>query len=61
MAVLEARPPRVTEHAVEVDGLPPALDGLRVVQLTDLHCGPFVSEERVDRWVASTIASRPNP
>ena len=51
MAVLKARPPRVAAQVVEVDGLPAALDGLRIVQLSDLHCGPFVSEERVDDWV----------
>jgi predicted MPP superfamily phosphohydrolase len=52
MAVLKARAPHVASHGVEIDGLPAALDGLKVVQLTDLHCGPFVSEERVDGWVA---------
>jgi predicted MPP superfamily phosphohydrolase len=31
--------------------LPPALDGLTVVQLSDLHCGAFASEEVVRSWV----------
>jgi predicted MPP superfamily phosphohydrolase len=50
--------PHVVEHEVVVDRLPAALDGLRVVQLTDLHCGPFVSEQRVAGWVERANALR---
>ena len=32
-----ARHPTVTRHRVALPGLPPAFDGLRVVQLSDLH------------------------
>jgi predicted MPP superfamily phosphohydrolase len=32
-----ARHPTVTRHRVVLDGLPPTFDGLRVVQLSDLH------------------------
>jgi predicted MPP superfamily phosphohydrolase len=31
----------ITHHDVLLEGLPPALDGCRVVQLTDLHAGFF--------------------
>ena len=38
---------------VEIDGLPEAFDGYRIVQISDLHCGPFASGRRVARWVGS--------
>ena len=34
-------------------GLPPAFDGYRIAQISDLHCGPFADGARVDRWVAA--------
>jgi predicted MPP superfamily phosphohydrolase len=43
---------RVKEREVPIAGLPPAFDGYRIVQLSDLHCGPFASGRRVARWVA---------
>jgi predicted MPP superfamily phosphohydrolase len=48
--------PRLSRHDIPVDGLPAAFDGYRVVQISDLHCGPFVSGARVARWVASVNA-----
>jgi predicted MPP superfamily phosphohydrolase len=40
-------------HRVElaVDGLPAALDGYRIAQLSDLHVGPHTSPARVRGWV----------
>lgn len=35
----------VREETIEVPGLPEALDGFRVGQLTDVHIGPFVSTD----------------
>lgn len=43
--------PRLREHTVAIDELPAAFDGYRVAQISDLHCGPFASGERVDGWV----------
>ena len=43
--------PRVRAHAISIAGLPAAFDGYRVAQISDLHCGPFASGARVDRWV----------
>src|SRR5438876_644052 len=37
-----------------------AFDGYRIVQLSDLHCGPFVSGRRVARWVARANGLRPD-
>jgi predicted MPP superfamily phosphohydrolase len=45
--------PRLREHEIEIAGLPPAFDGYRVAQISDLHCGPFADGARVDRWVAA--------
>ena len=44
--------PRLRRRAVRILGLPAALDGYRVGQLSDVHCGPHVSEARVAGWVA---------
>jgi hypothetical protein len=44
---------RVVEREVPIASLPAAFDGYRIVQLTDLHCGPFASGRRVAAWVAS--------
>jgi predicted MPP superfamily phosphohydrolase len=45
--------PRVRRHEISIAGLPAAFDGYRVAQISDLHCGPFASGERVDHWVAA--------
>ncbi len=42
----------LTEHSVPLPGLPPALDGLRLVHLTDLHAGIFVRARHVGRAAA---------
>ena len=52
---LEAR-----EVDLPMDNLPPALDGLRLAQLTDLHMGPFMSERDVARAVAMANEFRPH-
>jgi predicted MPP superfamily phosphohydrolase len=44
---------RVRRHEVVIEGLPEAFDGYRVVQISDLHCGPFASGRRVAAWVAA--------
>jgi len=43
---------RIIHRDVSVASLPAAFEGYRIVQLTDLHCGPFASRRRVDAWVA---------
>lgn len=42
----------VTRREVRVRGLPRALDGLRVAQLSDVHCGPYVPRWMYRRWAA---------
>ena len=43
--------PRLLEHDVEVPGLPEELDGYRIAQISDIHCGAFTPPDRVRRWV----------
>ena len=43
--------PRLRARDVQIPGLPPAFDGYRVAQISDLHCGPFASGARVASWV----------
>lgn len=52
--------PRIRRRDVEIEGLPEAFDGYRIVQISDLHCGPFASGRRVARWVASANRLEPD-
>lgn len=45
--------PRVRNRDVFIAGLPEELEGYRIAQISDLHCGPFASGRRVASWVAS--------
>ncbi|MEI8255224.1 MAG: metallophosphoesterase [Deltaproteobacteria bacterium] len=42
---------RVRRVELRVDGLDPALDGVRLVQLPDLHCGPYMPRAYLT-WLA---------
>lgn len=44
--------PRVRRRAVRIAGLPPELDGYRIGQLSDIHCGPYATEKQVASWVS---------
>jgi uncharacterized protein len=50
----------VTRETVVVDGWPPALAGLRLGLLTDLHRSRFVSHEDVANAVAALMLERPD-
>jgi len=50
--------PRTVE--VPIQGLAPALDGFRIVQISDLHLGPLVRDAQVDHVVAAANALRPD-
>jgi predicted MPP superfamily phosphohydrolase len=45
---------------VEVPGLAPAFDGLRIVQLSDLHIGPHTSRRFLERVVAAARSLEPD-
>ncbi len=44
--------PRLRRRVVRVAGLSPELDGYRIGQISDVHCGPHAPEQRVSSWVA---------
>ncbi len=44
--------PRLRHRVVRVADLPAALDGYRIGQISDVHCGPNIPEQRVASWVA---------
>jgi len=47
-----ARRPRLVEVEIPVDGLPRALHGFSIAQITDLHVGPTIKGGFVERIVA---------
>lgn len=50
---------RVVEVEVPVAGLPPDLEGLRIVQLSDLHIGPGIRRAQVERVARAVQELRP--
>lgn len=50
----------VERVSVPIRGLPLALDGRRIAQLTDLHVSEFVGEEHVEQAVALAMRARPD-
>ncbi len=43
---------RLREQKISIPGLPPDFEGLRIVQLTDIHLSPFLSVKELARAVA---------
>ena len=54
------RAPVVKEHTVRVRSLAPEHDGLRIVQLSDLHLGPILREGWVEARLAQVAALHPD-
>ena len=54
------RPPVVQEHAVRVKGLRPEHEGLRVVQLSDVHLGTFLGARWLEQRLVQVDALRPD-
>ncbi len=54
------RAPIVNEHTVRIPTLPPQHDGLRIVQLTDLHLGPILREGWVEGRLQQIAALNPD-
>lgn len=59
-AVQGLRPPVVRHLDVRLPGLPPDADGLRVVQLSDMHLGPLLGETWLRSIVDRVGALRPD-
>lgn len=53
-------PPEVTEVPVRLPGLPKALEGFTIVQLTDVHVGAVIQEKFLDQLVATANAAKPD-
>ena len=58
--VAEPRWFTITRHTFPVRDLPPELDGLRLVQLTDVHHGPWLSLDYVRQVVDAANALQPD-
>src|SRR5260370_25026805 len=54
------RPARVRTVRVPIAHLPGDLEGLRIVQLSDLHVGPTLKRALAERIVATANALRPD-
>ena len=52
--------PDVTELAVRLPRLPRALDGLTIVQVSDVHVGPFVKRRFMDALVERVSGLKPD-
>ena len=54
------RPVGVKRVVVPIPGLPSGLEGLRIVQISDLHLGPLVRWSQVDHVVAAANGLEPD-
>lgn len=52
--------PEVTEVPIRLPGLPRALEGFTIVQLTDLHLGMVIQQRFLDQLVEVANAARPD-
>ncbi|HEY0081080.1 MAG TPA: metallophosphoesterase [Pyrinomonadaceae bacterium] len=50
----------VERHAVGLKRLPHALDGLRIVQLSDIHHSPFTGREQIERAIETANSLEPD-
>src|SRR5918912_1309082 len=50
----------VEHHAIRLDRLPPALDRLRIVHLSDIHHSPFTGRAQVERAVELANSLEPD-
>lgn len=53
-------PPRITEVPLKLPGLPRALDGFTIVQLSDIHVGAVIREHFLDQLVNTANGARPD-
>lgn len=52
--------PRVVKKRFVLPHLSQAFEGLTIVQLSDIHCGPFTPAKLVRRWVEKTNSLSPD-
>ena len=58
-ALIERTRFRVREVDLRVPGLDPDLEGLRLLQLTDIHLSPFLSVQELERVIHAANETRP--
>lgn len=58
--LLSAQSPGLPQIPLYYPDLPPALQGLRILHLSDLHVGPYVGLEDVERLVERAAALQPD-
>ncbi len=58
--IVARRDPLVTEVSLPIPGLPKDLHGLRLVQMTDIHFGPFLDRNDLRRAVDIANGLRPH-
>jgi hypothetical protein len=59
-ALAAQRGPRVRHVEIPIEGLAPDLEGLRIVQISDLHVGPTIGARYVQRVVRMANALAPD-
>ncbi len=52
--------PQLTRHDIPIQGLHPDLDGLTIVQLSDIHAGALMPQERMLRIARAAAALQPD-
>src|SRR5260221_1665553 len=52
--------PQLTRHEIPIRGLHPDLDGVTLVQLSDIHAGALMSEDRMRRIALAAAALQPD-
>ena len=52
--------PQLTRHEIPIAGLHADLDGLQILQLSDIHAGSLMSEERMSRIARAAAALDPD-
>lgn len=53
-------PPAISEIPIKLPGLPKALDGFVIVQLSDIHVGAIIQEKFLDQLVAVANSAKPD-
>jgi uncharacterized protein len=48
------------EIEIPVPNLPRSLDGIRIVQLSDLHAGPYIRRKEIEYWATLTNSLNPD-
>jgi predicted MPP superfamily phosphohydrolase len=59
-SLIEPHRIRLAQYRLDVPALPGAFDGLRIAHLTDVHHGPYVALDHVEKAVELANAQRPD-